>query len=67
MPDSGISEIAHLPRDRPTFAFLNYFFDRGIKARKEENRVQKENEERGTGKLTSVKKRRKHGAHLLVD
>ncbi|KAM5517364.1 hypothetical protein FOXYSP1_04315 [Fusarium oxysporum f. sp. phaseoli] len=46
MPDSGISEIDHLPRDRPTFAFLNDFFDRGIKARKEENRVQKENEER---------------------
>ncbi|KAK7597425.1 hypothetical protein V3481_004009 [Fusarium oxysporum f. sp. vasinfectum] len=46
MPDSGISEIAHLPRDRPTFAFLNDFFDQGIKARKEENRVQKENEER---------------------
>lgn len=52
MPDSGISEIDHLPRDRPTFAFLNDFFGRGIKARKGEiesrKRTRRETGNRGT-------------------
>jgi hypothetical protein len=39
MPDFGIAETVHLPRDRPTFSFLNKFFDEGIKEKKEEERV----------------------------
>ncbi|RKK25024.1 hypothetical protein BFJ66_g11068 [Fusarium oxysporum f. sp. cepae] len=45
MPDFGISETTHLPQDRPTFDFINDFFDREIK-KKEKERIQKQKEER---------------------